>query len=410
MPGLVTALAAGLVIGLQRGWQEREAGDGGRVAGMRTFGLLGLLGAVFSLLSDGMLAAGTVGVALLNAMSYREAVKATGSLSATTAIAQLLTFGLGALAAHGHPLPALGAAVITAVLLDMRTRLHRWLQLIEHKELSAALQLLVLSLVVLPWLPDKAFGPYAALNPNRLWWAVVLVAGLSLSGHVAMRMAGPQRGIVWTGVLGGLASSTATTLALARLARAQPALKETTLAGIFAACAVLFLRLAIIVLVLAPPLGKAILPSLLAAALVLTALAAGRWRRVPAAIPGEAPLPDGYGLATALGFGVVLAVMAILSQAAQASLGLSGLYGLSLLSGLFDMDAIAISVARMNGMGQIPAHAAATAIGLAILASLAAKALIATAAGSFGLGRSTALGYLAAMAPAAAILFAWGIA
>lgn len=395
---VVTALVAGLVIGLQRGWQAREAGDGERVAGMRTFGLLGMLGAVLSLSDSWLMVAGAMGLALFNAVAYREAVRATGNLSATAAITQLLTFGLGALAAHGSPMLALGAAVVTAVLLDMRTRLHRWLRLMEQEELSAALQLLVLSLVVLPLLPDEARGPYAALNPYRIWWAVVLVAGLSLSGHVAMRMAGPQRGLLWTGVLGGLASSTAATLALARQARAQPSLKKAALAGIWAACSVMFVRMAIIVGTLAPGLRDVMVVPLLVAALVLAGLAAIIWFHKQDGKSGGMPFDSAFGLATALGFGGVLAAMAILTQAAKDALGVSGLYGLSLLSGTVDVDAIAISVSRMSGESQIPVGVGATAIGCAILMNMVTKAVIACAAGSARLGQEVALGYLASMA------------
>lgn len=266
---LLAALAVGLVIGLERGWREREAADGRRVAGLRTFALLGLLGGVSMLVGPALLAAGSLGFALLCAVSYQEGVRATGSLSATSAIAQLLTFGLGAFAATGAPVQAVAAAVLVAVLLDLRSTLHRWLRLIEHRELKAALQMLVLSAVVLPLLPNAGYGPHASLNPYRLWWAVVLVAGLSLSGHVAMRMSGVRRGTLWMGLIGGLASSTAATLALARRLRQHPALLQATMAGVLGACATMFLRIAVIVLVLAPALAPRLLPPLLASATTL---------------------------------------------------------------------------------------------------------------------------------------------
>ncbi len=124
--------------------------------------------------------------------------------------------------------------MIAAVLLDMKPTLHGWLRLIEHRELTAALQLLVLSVVILPNLPSVGLGPYHALNPYQLWWAVILIASLSMVGHVAMRITGAQRGILWTGLLGGLASSTAATLALARFARLQPSLEGACAAGAWA--------------------------------------------------------------------------------------------------------------------------------------------------------------------------------
>jgi uncharacterized membrane protein (DUF4010 family) len=162
------------------------------------------------------------GLALLLTVSYARNAKLSGNLSATTPVAMLLTLALGAFAAHGNITLALSAAVIGAVLLDLKPTLHGWLRLIDHRELTASLQLLVLSTVILPYLPNTGLGPYAALNPYHLWWAVILIAGLSLTGHFAMRITGAQRGVLWTGILGGLASSTATTLALARYAREQP--------------------------------------------------------------------------------------------------------------------------------------------------------------------------------------------
>lgn len=218
--GLVAALAVGLLIGLERGWHEREQPEGGRVAGLRTFALTGLLGGVlgnlFPQFGAWPLLGGLLGISMLRAVSYRHIAKSSGNLSATSAVVMLLTLALGAYAARGSVALSLGAAVIAAVLLDMKPTLHGWLRLIEHRELTATLQLLVLSVVILPNLPSVGMGPYHALNPYQLWWAVILIASLSMVGHVAMRVTGAQRGMLWTGLLGGLASSTAATLALAR--------------------------------------------------------------------------------------------------------------------------------------------------------------------------------------------------
>lgn len=389
---LLAALAVGLVIGLERGWQGRGAADGGRVAGLRTFALVGLLGGVFALSGPWVLAAGALGLALLAAVSYREGVHATRNLSATSAVAQLLTFGLGAFAAGGAPVHAVGAAVVVAVLLDLRSTLHRWLQLLEHAELRAALQMLVLSAVVLPVLPDAGYGPYGALNPYRLWWAVVLIAGLSLSGHFAMRATGAHRGLLWTGLLGGLASSTAATLALARRLRERPELLEPASAGVLGACAVMFLRIAVVALVLAPSMAGRLLPPLLGAALTLFALALVHWRRAPPGPePVEAAAMQPFDLGAALGFGAFLGVVSVFAAAAQAWLGTQALYGLALLSGLVDVDAITVSMARLVSAGSIDVVAGTLAIGLAVVSNSAAKAVLAWSAGSAALGRRVAL-------------------
>ncbi|ABE43133.1 MgtC/SapB family protein [Polaromonas sp. JS666] len=409
---LAAALAAGAVVGLERGWRERERAEGSRVAGLRTFSLFGLLGGVLGVLSETLgpwpLAMGLAGLSLLGAVSYRENVRAHGSLSATTAIAALLTYSLGALAGTGHPAIAVGTAVVIAVLLDLKPTLHRWLRLMEHSELSAALQLLVLSVVILPLLPDAGYGPYAALNPYRLWWAVVLIAGMSLCGHVAMRFTGPQRGIFWTGLLGGLASSTAATLMLARRARAEPALTDAAAAGTLAACGMMFLRMTVIVFTLQPALGRPLGVPMVAAGAALLGLAAWQRKRgTSGAVASEGDPIAPFGLSTALGFGAFLGLMAVLTQASQAWLGNPGLYALATLSGLADVDAIIISVMKMQAAGSLAVTTTVVAVGLATAANMVAKACIAAVIGGMPLGRPVAAGYglsIAAGSVAAALM------
>jgi uncharacterized membrane protein (DUF4010 family) len=261
----------------------------------------------------------------------------------------LMTLVLGALAASGAIALALAAAVIVAVLLDLKPTLHGWLRLIEHRELTAALQLLVLSVVILPNLPNAGFGPYGALNPYALWWAVVLIAGLSLAGHLAMRLTGSERGILWTGILGGLASSTAATVTLARRARA-PALAGISVAGILAACGVMFFRMAVLIGMIQPALLNTYGLALSLTGLVLLLLSVWTWRRHARSAPLDGPIAPikPFDLGTALGFGVFLAVMAVLVPAAKQWFGASGIYLLSAVSGLADVDAIVISLARMH--------------------------------------------------------------
>ena len=357
-PGLVAALAVGLVIGLERGWHERELPEGGRVAGLRTFALTGLLGGVLGHLQPVFgawpLLGALLGLSLLLTVSYARNAKLTGNLSATTPVAMLLTLALGAFAAHGNITLALSAAVIGAVLLDLKPTLHGWLRLIDHRELTASLQLLVLSMVILPYLPNTGLGPYAALNPYQLWWAVILIAGLSLTGHFAMRITGAQRGVLWTGILGGLASSTATTLALARYARAQPSLAGAAAAGTLASCGVMFFRMVILLGVIQPKLVSTFGSALVVTGVVLLCMALWGWRKLNRTAVGEGAVGAmaPFDLGTALGFGVLLAVMSVLVPAAKQWLDTSGLYVLSAVSGLADVDAILISLARLHGPGR----------------------------------------------------------
>lgn len=397
-PGLGAALAIGLLIGLQRGWQDRDMPEGSRVAGLRTLALTGLLGGVLGTLlpryGPWPLVAGLLSVAALLAVSYWQTANAQKNLSATGAIATLLTLVLGAFAASTSIALAFAAAVIAAVLLDLKPTLHGWLRLIQQSELTAALQLLVLSVVILPNLPNEGYGPYQALNPYELWWAVILIAGLSLSGHFAMRLTGPQRGILWTGLLGGLASSTATTLALARYARGQPELSSTAAAGSLTACGVMFFRMAALIGVIQPALLRTMGLTLLTCGLVLLLLGLRQWRRTGSQSGGEglATMASPFDLGTALGFGIFLALMAVLVPAAREWLGHSGIYALSAVSGLADVDPILISLARQQGGGALPAATTAVALGLAALSNSLVKASIAWSTGGAAMGRQVTLG------------------
>ncbi|MGE3433501.1 MAG: MgtC/SapB family protein [Ramlibacter sp.] len=403
---LGAALGVGLMVGLERGWRDRDLPEGGRVAGLRTFALIGLLGGLLALLGPApqlLLASGLLAVVLLFAVSFRRAFDAAGSLSITTAVAAMATFGLGALAAHGHAVLAVGTAVVVALLLDLKPVLHRWVRLIQPPELNAVLQLGVLSAVVLPLLPNAGYGPYAALNPYQLWLAVVLVAALSLLGHIAMRLRGARQGLLWMGFFGGLASSTATTLALARVARSQPGIHGPAAAAILLACGVMFFRMAVLVVALQPRLAADV--GLFLALLGGAAFVAAAWLWRRSAAPDTAPIEAivrVFDLPTALGFGVVLGFAAVAIRAGKDVLGNAGIYGIAFVSGLADVDAILVSSVQMQAQGELAAHAATTAILLAAVANMFSKAAMAFGIGGTRLGWRVVSGFGAIAAAGAA--------
>lgn len=325
-------------------------------------------------------------MALLFGVSQLAAAQATGNTSLTSAVAALATLALGALSTLGQPVTALACAVTMAALLDLRPVLHRWLQHMEGCELRATLQLAVLSTVVLPLLPDAGLGPYEALNPYRLWLAAMLVAGLSLAGHFAMRLAGARAGVLLTGLLGGLASSTAATLALARRSRDTALPPQDLAAGILCTCGVMFARVGVLVGALKPILLVSLGAAL--AAMVFASFASAAWlwrrgRRPPASSPEAPPALDlRFDLLTAFGFAAFMAIVALLSHAVLDRWREPALYGLALLSGLVDVDVMIVSLSSMP----LSVHVATLAMLATMASNMFAKAGIAWVVGGRVLG------------------------
>lgn len=410
---LGTALAIGLFVGLERGWREREAPDGGRVAGLRTFALIGLMGGTLALLGDEsllLLGVGLASVVTLFAVSFRSASAAASSLSITTAIAALLTFALGALAARGQEALAVAAAVVVTLLLGMKDVLHRGLRRIQPAELNAVLQLAVLTAAILPFLPDAGLGPYGAVNPFKVWVAVVMVAALALAGHAAVRLRGDRQGLMWAGLLGGLASSTAATVTLSRSAREGPALARPAAAAIVAACGVMFLRMAAVVAVLQPALAARLGGFLLVLGAASFGAAWWQWRAARAGEgdgepSGQAHQAKLFDLPTALLFGLALAVVSVAVRAGREFLGDAGVYGVAFLSGLADVDAILISSAQMHAAGHLSAAATAAAMAVAAFANMVMKAGLAWGIAGREVGRQVVAGYAFTLAVGAGV--AW---
>ncbi|MFN2335181.1 MAG: MgtC/SapB family protein, partial [Wenzhouxiangellaceae bacterium] len=255
---LAVAIAIGLLIGIERGWKGREAEEGDREIGLRTLALIGLLGGVAGLLSRefGGLMIGLmfIGLAVLLGLVFRITVGQRSDIGLTTEIAALATFLLAAMAGLGHLAIASAGGVIMAILLGYKVQLHGWLRALKRSELTAGFKLLLISVVLLPLLPDHGFGPWQALNPYVIWWMVVLIAAISFVGYFAIRIAGARAGIVFTALFGGLASSTATTLNLARLARKKGVAPALLAGGILLACGTMFPRMLLVATVVHPNL------------------------------------------------------------------------------------------------------------------------------------------------------------
>lgn len=347
---LLIALAVGLLIGIERGWSGGKEEEGDRVGGIRTFSLIGILGGVATEVSQitGAWLFGVVFVAatLLIIVSYVMETRAKRDIGTTTAFAMMITFLLASWAAYGYYIAALSVTAVVVTLLGLKPVLHKWVSTIETREIYAGIKLLIISVVLLPLLPNQGYGPWESLNPYWVWWMVVLICGISFAGYFAIKYAGNQMGTLVTSITGGLASSTAVTLSMAQFAR-QSVQKRIFMAGVLFASSIMFIRILVEVLVVNPGL---IYPLWIPLAVMFSCVIGGGvflWIRSSRENATDIELKNPFKLVTALKFGVLLATILVLVSAMQEWFGEPGIYLLAILSGVADVDAITLSLSRL---------------------------------------------------------------
>lgn len=368
-----TSLAAGLLIGLER---ERSAAA---KAGLRTFALVSLFGTICAMLSaqsgaSWPLAAGLVAVCLLIVGAYFNAPASDGDPGTTTQAALLVCYGIGAMIWYGFSSIAIMIAIATASLLYFKPELQGISRNLARRDLLSILQFATLSFIILPILPDVGYGPNQALNPYNVWLMVVLISGISLAGYVALRLVGQRYGAPLLGVMGGMVSSTATTLVYARHGRSDPEMVQLAVLVIMIANLVVVVRLGVLGAVTAPDILPVLLP-VLGGALVLGLLATVYWWR-KLRPEGELPMPlvkNPAEIGISLTFGLIYGVVLFLSAWLSEYVGNKGLYALAVASGLTDVDAIALSSLRLFSLGKLAAEQTVTAITLALIANLVFK-------------------------------------
>lgn len=410
LEGVAVALLVGILVGLDRERAEARKGREG-FAGVRTFPLIALVGAVAAVLMPvtgiALLVASFVAVAAVAVVAYWRSSAAEGP-GATTEMAAIATFLLGALAGSGQYVLAGSAGVAVAVLLAAKPRLESFSRALTGEEVRAALELAVISVIVLPLLPRQGYGPWGVLNPFAIWLIVVLVSALSFAGFVAMRLLGERRGLAVTGAVGGMVSSTAVTYAMAERTRADRGLGGPAASAVVLASCVMSLRIA----VLAGIINAGILPRLLpvVGAMAVVGGIAALW--LARSSTGE-PLGSGsritnpFSLRAALSFGLLFALILLGVRAAQEYLGAGGAYAAAALSGVADVDAVTIAFSRL-GPGGDAWRTPAAAVTLAAVVNTLVKLGIAVV---FGAGRfrryvAVAMGLVAAAGLAAgAVVF-----
>lgn len=349
---IVVSACLGALIGLIRQWSEQRGKPGDmNFVGVRTSTLWSLLGCLAAYLSEHYSAA-ILPVALilvgghLTMLHWRDGKD--GHPGSTTFVAALLTCFVGALVNWGHQQMAVLVAALTMVTLGSKQPLHSWTRHFTNEDIFSALQFAAITGVILPLVPNQAIGPFGAFNPYSTWLMVVLISGLGFGGYILMRLLGAQAGITVTGLVGGLASSTATTLAFSRRSKDEPELSASYALAVVLACTVMLARVGVMIAVLNTELAlKIVLPF---AAMSLPGIGYALWQwlaqRPTQQVVAPPQIHNPLGLGIAIKFGLLYAIVAFLVKAATSLQFTASLLPLSFISGLTDMDAIALLMAN----------------------------------------------------------------
>jgi uncharacterized membrane protein (DUF4010 family) len=377
------ALLIGLLIGLER--QHSQTGDEPLYAGVRTFPVVALIGYVSGLLTRAghiwVLPMALAGVSGIIVTAYAHKLRGTHKGS-TTEFVGILTFILGALAALDYMVPAATFAVVTTLLLSFKAPLHRLAERLREEELYAILKFGTVTAIVLPLLPNRAFGPFQVLNPRLIWWMVVLISALSMVGYVLMHLLGVRHGVAIAGFLGGLVSSTAATVGLSKDAReAESSLARYFVLGIVLACTIMFLRVLLLVAVINRELGGALLLPIILPFAVGIVSAAFLWKRPREDAEVTIRIKNPMELGSAIEFALLFALILFMSRAADYYFGSSGVYATAVVAGLADVDAFTVSAANLARENILTQATAASSILLAGTANTAVKAAIAMVMG-----------------------------
>ena len=406
LQSLGIALGLGLLVGLQREWEHN------RLAGLRTFALVSLFGAL-----SGMLAQTHGGWVMGGALIALAAITVPGYMASlrekeadpglTTEIALLVMFATGAITMQGHHMVAVVLAGSVLVLLQGKKPLHQMVHRIGENDLREIARLVLIGLVILPVLPNRSFGYDGVLNPFAIWLMVVLIVGISLVAYLISKFLSPSRGAALTGILGGLISSTATTASVSRRSHGPPGHAPALVAITLISAAVVFGRVIIEVMIVASGVASEVLPPLVAMMALAGIIAVAAYRfslKSEPPSPGDTPPSELKG---AVMFGLIYVVVLLAVSFAREHFGRTGLFTVAALSGLTDMDAITLSTASLSQAGQLDASTAWRVIMTGSLANLVFKTALVIGMGSRVFIKPVVLGFAAMLTGGAAILAFW---
>ena len=395
--GFGISVGIGFLIGLERQFSKQVKEKEEQFAGVRTFCMITILGFLSAFLSsrfgDWLFAVSLLGLIALIIVSYFQLSKTAGNRGGTTEVAMVITFLLGALVFLKLTLFALVVMVVMLILLAFKPTLHGFIKTLNQQELYAIIQFVVISAIILPFLPDKNFGPYDLWNLRDIWKMVVLVSGTSLAGYMIAKIVG-HTGTWVAGLVGGLVSSTSVALTFSRRSKESgPGSAFFFAMGIIGACTIMFPRILFEVYIVNASLAKQLWLPIglitlggLGAAFLIYKLKKGK------ADSGDLELKNPLNFGTALKFALLYAGIQWLVKFSSEEFGDSGTYAAGAISGLTDVDAITLSMARMSKGGEA-ANLALNTIILAALSNTVVKFIIVLVTGSAELRKTTSIGF-----------------
>jgi uncharacterized membrane protein (DUF4010 family) len=404
------SLGLGLLVGLQREYSDNE------IAGIRTFTLVTLLGTLTGQISRSfeqtwLVGAGFLSIALLFGIAnlYQRNQK-VGDPGQTTEMAGLLMYGVGAYLVIGDTITGVILGAVTALLLHLKHPLEQFVDSLSAKDIKAVMQFTAISLVILPILPNEQYGPYGVFNPREIWWMVVLIVGLSLAGYFLYKQFGKTGGTLTNGLLGGVISSTATTMTYARLSKDASNIDRMAAFIIVTASTVSLCRIVVEVAVVSPASLSVIAPPLAIEILLMAGLCTWLYFYRDTDETEEIPEPENPAqLKSALLFGGLYALILLAVAVARDYLGQSGLLIVSIISGFTDVDAITLSLVNTVNRGVIEASTAWRFMLIAALSNLLFKGGMTAFIGSTKLRNRVLLAFIIAMVGGLLIIWLWQI-
>lgn len=348
LQGLAAVIFIGMLIGLEREYSRPK--DAKIFAGIRTFPLIGILGftaALISSITDTWIYISIfIGFSALSVAAYYSAAK-EGRLGGTSEVSGMLVFVLGSLVYWGYFLLPSVIAIIIATFLSMKLQLHSFAGKVNAQDIYATLKLAIITLIILPLLPDKPLGPLNVLNPRLIWYMVILVSSISFVGYVLIKLYGRDKGIAVTGFLGGLVSSTAVTFSMSKKSKLEESLSSSYTIGIILASAIMYLRVIVIISIINQSLLKYLWFPLILFAGVSLLVTLLFYRKLDRNSFSDVILRNPFELRSAFLFGAVFGLVILLTKAAQVYLGDGGIYAASALAGFSSVDAIIVSISNL---------------------------------------------------------------